>query len=210
MKPSVFDGIAPEAIEHMLNCFSAQRRKYAAGERLASFEEMATQVCIVGRGRVQHSAVDADGNVVILELLETNDVFGKNLTPPPNAQEQVLMALEPSEIISFDYDHLIHRCLRGCSCHDRLIDNIFRLSARRSEHMARYINILSQRTLRRKLLTYLEYERIEQGSARLYLPMNLSALATYLAVDRSAMMREISKMRRDGLIESSGRAFILR
>ena len=39
--------------------------------------------------------------------------------------------------------------------------------------------------------------------------MTLSSLADYLSADRTAMMRELQKMRADGLIESSGRQFRL-
>ena len=40
--------------------------------------------------------------------------------------------------------------------------------------------------------------------------MTLSSLADYLSTDRAAMMRELQKMRADGLIQSSGRKFELK
>ena len=39
------------------------------------------------------------------------------------------------------------------------------------------------------------------------LPMSLVQLSEYIMVDRSAMMREIRAMKKDGLIESKNRQF---
>ena len=41
------------------------------------------------------------------------------------------------------------------------------------------------------------------------IPMSLAELAEYIAVDRSAMMREIKTMKNDGLIDSRRREFKL-
>ena len=42
------------------------------------------------------------------------------------------------------------------------------------------------------------------------IPCTLGDLAEYLAVDRSAMMREIRNLKKDGLIDSERRRFLLR
>ena len=75
--------------------------------------------------------------------------------------------------------------------------------------MSKRINVLSQRTLRQKLILYLETIASKEQSRAFEIPMTLSSLADYLSADRTAMMRELQKMRADGLIESSGRQFRL-
>ena len=89
------------------------------------------------------------------------------------------------------------------------MNNLFRISAEKAQSLSKRISLLSQRSMRQKLTLYLEYLSAEKHSARFELPMPLSELAGYLSVDRSAMMRELGRMRADGLIQFSGRRFEL-
>ena len=59
-------------------------------------------------------------------------------------------------------------------------------------------------------MLYLETVAAKEQKREFELPMTLSSLADYLSTDRAAMMRELQKMRADGLIQSSGRKFELK
>ena len=59
---------------------------------------------------------------------------------------------------------------------------------------------LTKRTTREKLLAYLSEQARLQQSNKLTIPFNRQQLADFLAVDRSAMSGELSKMQADGLI----------
>ena len=65
----------------------------------------------------------------------------------------------------------------------------------------RHVDIISQRTLRGKLLTMFEYLSDDSGGS-FTLPMPYTDLADYLAVDRSAMMRELKQLNAEGVITS--------
>ena len=62
------------------------------------------------------------------------------------------------------------------------------------------IEILTKKTIRSKLLEYFNLQSKKNGSKYIYLPFNFSGLATYLAVDRSAMTRELSYLKEEGFI----------
>ena len=49
----------------------------------------------------------------------------------------------------------------------------------------------------------------QTGSESFLLPFSLSTLADYIATDRSAMMRELKRLRTEGVIQSSGRQITL-
>ena len=53
-------------------------------------------------------------------------------------------------------------------------------------------------------MTFFMYLRDQSDSDKFTLPLSLSDLADYLAVDRSAMMREIKKLNERGAIRSDG------
>ena len=64
---------------------------------------------------------------------------------------------------------------------------------------------LSQRSIRNKLLNYFHQLAYTNGSDSFTLPFSLNSMADYLFVDRSAMLREMKKMREEELIESKGK-----
>ena len=47
------------------------------------------------------------------------------------------------------------------------------------------------------------------GGNTFTLPFSLSTLADYIATDRSAMMRELKRLREEGVVQSEGRQFTL-
>ena len=65
--------------------------------------------------------------------------------------------------------------------------------------------MLHQKSPRMRLLTYLRWERALQGSGTLALPMPFSDLADYLNVDRSALMKEIARLKREGMLSGTRR-----
>ena len=71
------------------------------------------------------------------------------------------------------------------------------------------VKIISQKTLRDKILTYLSLQVRLQGSRRIELPLGRIGLAEYLCADRSALTRELVRMREEGIIEYHRNSFEL-
>lgn len=205
----IFDGMDQSEIDKMLQCFSAVVRRYKAGASILSYSGTLSNVCVVLSGSVEVVCTDAEGNGSIVETLEEGAVFGEIFSLPVGSLAYTVAARSTCEVLFIRYECVIHPCERLCAHHSRLVNNLFMLSAQKSQRLSRRIAILSQRTLRQKLLLYLEYMAAETGSNAFELSIPLSRLADYLSADRSAMMRELGRMREDGLIRSSGRRFEL-
>ena len=62
------------------------------------------------------------------------------------------------------------------------------------------IQILSQKTLRDKLITYFELLSIQKGSNVITIPFNREQLACYLCSERSSVCRELSRLKDDNII----------
>ena len=63
------------------------------------------------------------------------------------------------------------------------------------------IEVVSKKTLREKILSYLSQEAQKQDSRYFEIPLGRLELADYLCTDRSALTRELGKMRQEGLID---------
>ena len=68
---------------------------------------------------------------------------------------------------------------------------------------------LFRRSIREKLLCYFRQLAESSGKNTFTLPFSLSTLADYIATDRSAMMRELKRLREEGVVSSDGRKFTL-
>ena len=54
-------------------------------------------------------------------------------------------------------------------------------------------------------MAYLQSLAAEKNTGKFKLPMSYTALAQYLSVDRSAMMREIKNLSDEGVLKRDGR-----
>ena len=68
---------------------------------------------------------------------------------------------------------------------------------------------MSQKTTRQKLLAYLLDQAKRAGSREFVIPFDRQTLADYLGVERSAMSAELSRLRRDGILDAKGSRFTL-
>ena len=75
-----------------------------------------------------------------------------------------------------------------------------RLIARKNRELMRKVEVVSKKTLREKILAYLSIQSQAQGSSRFEIPLGRVEWAEYLCADRSALTRELAKMKDEGLI----------
>ncbi len=68
-----------------------------------------------------------------------------------------------------------------------------------------HINILQQPSLRRKIFSFLQYYSQRCHRNPFSLTLSFTDCADFLAVDRSAMMRELGRMEKEGLLQHKGR-----
>ncbi len=82
--------------------------------------------------------------------------------------------------------------------------------ASRTLLMNNRIQILSKLTLRDKLITYFTFLVRENGKTEFSLPFNREDMATYMGTNRSALSRELSKMKSEGVLDYKKNKFILK
>jgi CRP-like cAMP-binding protein len=76
------------------------------------------------------------------------------------------------------------------------------------QNMNKRIRILTKPDIRRKVLSLLSMYEIKAGE-KFSIPMDRSAMAAYIGTDRSALSRELSNMKKDGIIEYYRNTFII-
>ena len=202
----LFDGIDEYDKKRMISCFEIQRQKFEAGQTILDFDNSHDKIGIVMSGSVSLLRIDASGNRVVLESLTENDVFGEMFAfSDESAYGVFAMCEKKSEIAFMKYDHISKRCSNACKCHTVAVENMFRVVTQKAKRLSERIEILGNRSIRDKLMSFFTLYSQKEGTASFVLPFSLSYLADYICADRSAMMRELRRMCDEGIVETEKR-----
>ena len=79
----------------------------------------------------------------------------------------------------------------------------------KAQHICEHLEVLSQRSIRERILSYFSILSVKAGEDTFELPFSITDLSDYLSVDRSAMSRELKKMKNDNLIKMNKRKVTL-
>ena len=208
---ALFYDITDQEVEAMIHCFCMRRCQFQTGQTICTYGENAGEVGVLTRGEAELVRLDYGGNRTILERLETGGVFGESLAFTPTLGDCVeVVSDRNSEVLFMEYSHIMKRCENACTHHSKLVQNMFRLVTEQTRRLSRRVEVLSRRSIRDKLMCWFQLRRLASGADSFTLPFTLSALADYISADRSAMMRELKRMKAEGLVEMDGRRVTLR
>ncbi|MDL2225602.1 Crp/Fnr family transcriptional regulator [Eubacteriales bacterium OttesenSCG-928-M02] len=197
----LFLGIAQEDIPGMLACLSAERRTFPRRAYIFHAGDRAGDIGIVLSGGVHIIKEDYWGNRTILAQVGPGDLFGEAFSCAGVERLAVsAVAVEESEILFLHYRKIITQCSSACIFHQRLIENLIQVLAQKNIYLTQKMEVLTKRTTREKLLSYLSTQAVEVGKGSFTIPFNRQELADYLSVDRSAMSTELGKMQAEGLL----------
>ena len=208
-KIALVQGLNEQEISLILNCLQAKIKKYEKGETIFQEEEKIEEIGIIFSGTVTVQRNDYWGNRSIVALLGEMDVFGETFACLNQASDVQVIAEEASEILFLQVNRVLTTCSSSCQFHNRLIRNLLEICARKNYQMNVKVDILSQKTTREKLLTFLSRQAIRLGKQQFEIPFNRQQLADYLSVDRSAMTVELGKLKREGIIDFQKNVFTL-
>lgn len=198
-KVPLFEGITDGDRMGMLACIGAGAAQYARGADIVRAGEETKGVGVLLDGRAQVFRDDAFGRRSVITNVGRGDVFGEVFACAGIRQSPVTVtALTDAAALFLDYDRMLNTCASSCPFHTMMIRNMLRILAQKSLGLNRKIDYLSIRSLRSRIAAYLL--GLAPGEQEFRIPFDRSGLADYLCADRSALSRELGRMRDEGLI----------
>lgn len=200
-KNELFNNFNLNDLESILNCLSAKVNYYKKKDMILQQGDRVQFVGIVLSGSIQIIKEDIEGNINILSHLGINDIFAEAFAYADIYECPItVQATENCEIMFIDCKRIIKTCNNSCVFDWNLIENMLSMIARKNIMLNQKMEILSKRTTREKLLAFFNTQIQMNHSKRFSIPYNREGLAFYLCVDRSALSRELSNMRNEGLL----------
>lgn len=197
----LFAGLGDEEIAAMMTCLQAARHTCRKGEYVYRQGEVLDTITILVEGKLHIQSDDYWGNRTILHVINEGEMFGEAYAVP-NSEPLLndVVAVEDSVILCFEVRKLLTVCSSVCRFHTMVIQNLFFAISEKNKKLVQKLGHLSKRSTREKLISYLSQEAKRQHSSTFSIPFNRQQLADFLSVDRSAMSKELCKLRDEGFL----------
>lgn len=204
----LFKDIEKCELEEMLGCLQGKVKTYKKGEYIAFERENIRNIGIVLDGAVDMIKEDVWGNKTIIVRMSEKQPFGETFACSTDTTSSVaFLASRDSRILELSFAHVMHTCSKACVFHHRLVENMVTLIADKNRRLMEKLTILSKKNLREKILAYLSEQALMQQEMFFEIPLGRQELAEYLCADRSALTRELSNMRKEGIIDFDKNVF---
>ncbi len=203
---TLLDGLNKDDKQGILSCLDPVKKHYNKGEIILHLSDEINNIGVMESGLAYLIMTDVDGQRSIVDYYNNSDIFGRPFTTSTERNSYYIIAKTKCTISFIDYNKLITCCKNGCGKHYKLIRNMFSITVAKSQM---HIDILSQRNIKNKIMTYFYYINKLTGMKNFRIPLSLTDLADYISADRSAMMRELKKLNENKIIISKGRNIIL-
>ena len=206
---ALFQGCSPSETEKLLHGLKTFTKKYKKGAPVYLAGTPVTDIGIVLYGTVQIENNDLWGNKSILSHVEAGQAFAETYALCGEPLMVDVAAAEPCEILWLDLVPMLQQQNTAASWYPKFLHNLLLLSMQKNLALSQRIRCTTPKSARGRLLTYLSAQAVRAGSTHFSIPFDRQQLADYLNLDRSALSKELGKMRDDGLIRCRKNEFEL-
>ena len=204
----IFDGISNKNKAKLLKKLRVDTLHFKKNESIIRLFNDENMINFIVKGKVKIILNSINGNEIVTENLDDGDVFSSSITYI-DKDETDAITLEDTEIVSMNYNEILDFKDNTKDYYNKFIKNLFIIMTEKISIRNERIQILTKKTIRNKLLAYFEMMRKKNNSVNIYLPFNFIDLAAYIAVDRSAMSRELGILKEEGFIKITGKRITL-
>lgn len=198
----MFETIEKEKINSFKNnlskCVNVTRKAFTNKQLIISNFSRKNLIGFITYGKASIIKTDINGNTTIMRELKEDDIFS-NLFFQHSEDEIYIISNNQTEVIFIDYYNILKNCSRNCHFHNNLVITLFDLLIKDNRKQNEKIELLSQKTVRDKILYFLK-QRMNKDNV-FKVTTSYKAIAEYIVVDRSNLMRELNKLEKDGLIK---------
>ena len=205
---SPFEGLTKFQINKLYDLLGVHIYKYNKNQEVIPTIKNDNIIGIVLEGSAQIINMEYNGNETIKENLNKDSVFGTNISAT-NSEYCQIIAKQDTEVLIIDYSRLMNPTNLKYKYFNVFNSNIFEIKNVKFREINERVKTLEKKQIREKLLEYFEIENKKTRLNKINLKITFKDLADYLAVDRSAMFRELKRLKDDKIIKIEDRKITL-
>lgn len=201
MKVELFKDIENEELRSILNCLKPSIKTYSKKDVIAIEKEKLNGIGIVLAGEVIVGKDSLAGDRVMMSRLKSGELFGEVAAFTSDIWLATVVANTDCTILFFPPQQIVGICTKVCVGHKILIENMLQIVAKKALVLNKKVEILSLKSIRKKISTYLLGQYRMKNSLHFDIPLKRNELAEYLLVSRPSLSRELIKMQDEGIID---------
>lgn len=205
---SLFKDITPNNKGKLLKLLETSNFTYQKGVNIAYLFKDKESIGLVLSGSLDIIRIDYNGTRTIIETIYEEEILGTSLTSLLSNDYEIITR-EDTKILWLDYNVILGINDIKYTYYNQFIKNLLMIALEKNTLKNERIEILTQKTIRNKLLEYFRIEALKNRSKIIYLKSTWQDLADYLAIDRCAMTRELKYLKEEGFISVNGRVITL-
>lgn len=202
----LFENVSNNEVLELLKCIGIKTKVFRKNAFILKAGSKIDYLAVILGGNAVISKTDSFGKQTVIEKLKMNDIFGHNIVCCGLDKSPVdIVAENECEVLFLPFEKVVTPCEKLCPYHLQLIKNVMKMISKRNSLLNDKIDIIGQKTTRDKILALLETYR--NGQRVFSIPYSREEMAKFLCVDRSAMSRELCRMRDEGILKFSKNHF---
>nr|WP_187146149.1 Crp/Fnr family transcriptional regulator [Elusimicrobium minutum] len=206
-KTVLFKNLTETEIKDFLQKTYPVIKKYKKDSFIINAGGEVTEICVLTQGKCHIIKEDLSGARNIVAEVTGGDIFAEALACAGVKRSPVAVrAVMDCSVLMLRFANLLTYEGGG---KNKILNNLVTLLARKNVFLNNKIEHICKRTIREKLLSYFYERKLESGGSKFSIPFSKTDLADFLFIDRSAMSRELSNMKKEGLIDFDGSFFII-
>lgn len=198
----LFENMEDREIESSFLRLNAQERDYKRGDSIFFAGKITQSMGLVLDGSVTIESNDIWGNRTLIDYIGKGGFFAE--TYALLEKEPMLVnvtANEDCRVLFLRVGNLKNIDQKTNPWKDQMLTNLLNISVNRNLDLTYRTFHTSPKTIRGRLVSYLNAQSLKKGSMEFEIPFDRQQLADYLNVDRSALSKELGKMKKEGIID---------
>lgn len=198
----LFTGLDEDGFLRALALFGGTTSSYKKGETVRAIGLPFPTFGLVLSGTVQVFSLDMDGKEQMMANVGEGESFGESLAYLDIKESPVLViAAADTTVLWLNIAAVKRKAAEGDAFAFSLSERFAAVLALRALFQNDRIQILSKPKIRDRLVTFLSQCERRYGSRTFIIPFDRESLAVYLGVNRTALSRELAKMKAEGIID---------
>jgi len=206
----IFQNLTKEEIEDMNTLHFLRTASYEKNTMIFQTGDIVHEIGMVLSGSVNIESIDLWGNKSILSHVPEGHAFAETYALCHEPMMVDAITSENSEIAFVNTDILLNEQHLGKTWYSKILHNLLLIFAQKNLVLSNRIFCTSAKTIRERLFTYFSNLSVKNGSKTFQVPFDRQQMADYLNLDRSALSKELGKMRKEGLIDFHKNTFTLK
>ena len=203
-------GISDKEWQEMQTVHCMRQTSYMKNAIIFHSGTVVSEIGIVISGNVHIESNDFQGSRSILSNVSVGQIFAETYALCREPMMVDVTAADNCEILFLNLNILTSDRYSKCSWQKKFMRNILHASVQKNLVLSNRIFCTTPKSARARIMTYLSHQSVREGSTTFQSPFNRQQMADYLNLDRSALSKELGRMRDEGILEFHKNQFTLK